>query len=298
MTEKLRKTLITALKIAVSAVLVYFIFTKIDLKEVLQTLRHSHPGLLVAATLLFVLSKILSAFRLQLYWRSIGASISQTANLQLYALGMFYNLFLPGGIGGDAYKGYVLQKHYTPNTKKVIAVLLLDRLSGMVLLLSYACLLALLLNNALFRPYTSVLIGAIPLGLVSFWWMHRRWFPYALPIFWKSLAYSATIQLLQLLCVLCLLQSLAITAHTVAYLLVFLVSSLVSVIPLTLGGIGSRELTFLYGAQWLGLAISPAISTSLTFFLITALTSLLGIVYHFKKNIPKQAAPSPGEDLG
>ena len=31
---------------------------------------------------------------------------------------MFYNLFLPGGIGGDAYKGYVIQKKYKPAPKK------------------------------------------------------------------------------------------------------------------------------------------------------------------------------------
>ena len=68
-----------------------------------------------------------------------------------------------------------------------------------------------------------------------------------------------------------------------AYLFIFMISSVVSVLPLTIGGIGSREVTFLYGAKWLELDANTAIGISFVFFLITALVSFLGIVFHFKK---------------
>lgn len=283
MTEKLRKKLITALKIVISAVLIYFIFTKIELKDVLQTLKKSDPIYLVLAILLFTLSKVLAAFRLQLYFHQIGARITQLANLKLYLLGMFYNLFLPGGIGGDAYKGYVVQKEYKPGTKKVVSVLLVDRLSGMLLLFVYACTLALLSSSAFFNGFNGFIAMAIPLSIVVFWWVNKRFFISGFPVFWKSLGYSALVQLAQLVCVLCILKSLSIGLDVVEYLFVFLVSSIVSVIPLTIGGIGSREVTFLYGAEWLGLNASTSIGISFTFFLITALVSLMGMYYHFKK---------------
>ncbi len=283
MTEKLRKKLITALKIVISAVLTYFIFTKIELKDVLQTLKKSDPIYLVLAILLFTLSKVLAAFRLQLYFHQIGARITQLANLKLYLLGMFYNLFLPGGIGGDAYKGYVVQKEYKPGTKKVVSVLLVDRLSGMLLLFVYACTLALLSSSAFFNGFNGFIAMAIPLSIVVFWWVNKRFFISGFPVFWKSLGYSALVQLAQLVCVLCILKSLSIGLDVVEYLFVFLVSSIVSVIPLTIGGIGSREVTFLYGAEWLGLNASTSIGISFTFFLITALVSLMGMYYHFKK---------------
>jgi hypothetical protein len=282
-TEKLRKKLITALKIVISAVLTYFIFTKIELKDVLQTLKKSDPIYLVLAILLFTLSKVLAAFRLQLYFHQIGARITQLANLKLYLLGMFYNLFLPGGIGGDAYKGYVVQKEYKPGTKKVVSVLLVDRLSGMLLLFVYACTLALLSSSAFFNGFNGFIAMAIPLSIVVFWWVNKRFFISGFPVFWKSLGYSALVQLAQLVCVLCILKSLSIGLDVVEYLFVFLVSSIVSVIPLTIGGIGSREVTFLYGAEWLGLNASTSIGISFTFFLITALVSLMGMYYHFKK---------------
>ncbi|MCA0957833.1 flippase-like domain-containing protein [Muricauda ruestringensis] len=283
MTEKLRKKLITALKIIVSAVLIYFIFTKIELKDVVQTLKKSEPLYLFMALLFFVLSKIISAFRTNLYFHQMGAKVSQLSNLKLYLLGMFYNLFLPGGIGGDAYKGYLIQKEYQPGTKKVVSSLLLDRLSGMLLLFIYACVLALLSKNEFFQSFFWLIVAAIPLSVVAFWFVNKIFFNSTLPVFWKSVSFSALVQLAQLVCVLFVLKSLSVDMDFIEYLLVFLVSSIVSVIPLTIGGIGSREVTFLYGAKWLGLDESTSIGISFTFFLITALTSLFGVIYHFKK---------------
>lgn len=283
MTEKLRKKLITALKIIISAVLIYFIFTKIELKDVVQTLKKSEPLYLFLALLFFVLSKIISAFRTNLYFHQMGAKVSQLSNLKLYLLGMFYNLFLPGGIGGDAYKGYVIQKVYQPGTKKVVSSLLLDRLSGMLLLFIYACVLALLSKNKFFQSFYWLIVAAIPLSVVAFWFVNKIFFTSTLPVFWKSVSFSALVQLAQLVCVLFVLKSLSVDMDFIEYLFVFLVSSIVSVIPLTIGGIGSREITFLYGAKWLGLDESTSIGISFTFFLITALTSLFGVIYHFKK---------------
>jgi len=282
-TEKLRKKLITALKIIVSAVLIYFIFTKIEFKDVLQTLKKSDPLFLLLALLFFVLSKVISAFRTNLYFHQIGAKVSQLSNLKLYLLGMFYNLFLPGGIGGDAYKGYVIQKEYQPGTKKVVSSLLLDRLSGMLLLFVYACVLAILSKNEFFKSFYWLIIAAIPLSVIAFWFVNKIFFTTTLPVFWKSVGFSALVQLAQLVSVLCILNSLSVNLDTIDYLFVFLVSSIVSVIPLTIGGIGSREVTFLYGAEWLGLDAGTSIGISFTFFLITALTSLFGVIYHFKK---------------
>ena len=283
MTEKLRKKGITALKIIISAVLIYFIFTKIELKDVLQTLKKSDPLYLFLALLFFVLSKVLSAFRTNLYFHQIGAKISQLSNLKLYLLGMFYNLFLPGGIGGDAYKGYVIQKEYQPGTKKVVSSLLLDRLSGMLLLFVYACVLSLLSKNEFFQSFYGLIVAGIPLSVVVFWFVNKTFFSTTLPVFWKSVGFSALVQLAQLVSVLFILKSLSVRLDTIEYLFVFLVSSIVSVIPLTIGGIGSREVTFLYGAEWLGLDASTSIGISFAFFLITALTSLFGVIYHFKK---------------
>ena len=279
----LRKKLITIAKIALSALLIYFIFTKVDFKEVLHLLKKTDPLYIFMAVLCFVASKVLAAVRLNLYFHELGIRLTQKSNLKLYLLGMFYNLFLPGGIGGDAYKGYLIKKQFEVETKKVVAVLVLDRLSGLLLLFIYACILGILLNNPWLNTY-NVPIGLLGvLSVVVFWLMNKRFFNFVLSVFWRSAGLSAFVQLTQLICAFFILQALAIQANEIAYLFIFLISSIVSVLPLTLGGIGSREVTFFYGATLLALDANTSISISMVFFLITALVSLFGIVYHFKK---------------
>lgn len=279
----LRKKGLTLLKIVSSAVLIYFVFTKIALQDVLSILKETDPMYLVLAALFFVLSKLLSAFRLNTYFHQLDIMLTTLSNIKLYLLGMFYNLFLPGGIGGDAYKGYLVKKKFDIPNRKIIGVLLIDRLSGLLLLVIYACFLALLMTSELIGDF-KVLFAAVGLfSGVAFWWVHGRFFPYLLPVFWKSSGYSALVQLAQLISAWCILEALGIEVHTILYLFIFLLSSIVAVLPLTIGGIGSREVVFYFGAAWLGLDQNSSVTISMVFFMITAVISLTGILFHFKK---------------
>lgn len=280
---KPNKKLVTALKIIISVVLLYFVFTKIAFEDVLNTVKKTHPIYLSIAIIFFILSKVIASFRINLYFHQLRVYLTQLSNLKLYLLGMFYNLFLPGGIGGDAYKGYTIRKQFPIETKKVVAVLVLDRLSGLLLLFIYACILITFLDVNSIRYKEIYAVLGMVLSSLIFWYLNKKLFGYVLPVFWKAFGLSALVQLFQLMSVLFILKALAIELNTVSYLFIFLVSSIVSVIPLTLGGIGSRELTFFYGATLLNLDKNTSIGISMVFFLITAAVSLSGIYYHFKK---------------
>ena len=291
------KAIATVIKLVVSGLLIYFIFSKIDVQEIGNTLRSSNPYYLILALLFFLFSKVIAAFRLNLYFQQLNVLLTQKSNLKLYALGMFYNLFLPGGIGGDAYKGYAIKKRFDVSTKKVVSVLVLDRLSGLLLLFVYACSLLLLVKQETIVALAPLFMIGIPVSVLVFWLLNRSFFGYALPIFWKSVAYSALVQLAQLIAVWGIMKSLGIELNQIAYLVIFLVSSIVSVIPLTIGGIGSREATFFYGASLLGLNENISVGISVIFFLITAFVSLLGVWYHFKKIDLKTSEDSIGIKL-
>ncbi|WP_423998457.1 lysylphosphatidylglycerol synthase transmembrane domain-containing protein [Maribacter sp. IgM3_T14_3] len=280
---KLNKKVTTTLKVLISAVLIYFIFTKIDVTEIKDILIKSNPLYLLLATFLFIISKFLGAIRLNLYFHQLKIMLTNKSNFELYLLGMFYNLFLPGGIGGDAYKGYILKKTFDIKTKKIVSVLVLDRLGGLLLLFIYACSLLAFLKIELLDGYRWMFIVAIPLSVIVFWLLNKKFFNFVLPIFWKSTALSALVQLAQLICIWFILLALNIEMNQISYLIIFLISSIVAVVPLTLGGIGSREVTFYYGAKLLGLDQSISVGISVLFFLITALVSLIGAWYHFKK---------------
>ena len=280
---KLNKKATTTLKVLISAILIYFIVTKIDVEEIKNILLKSNPLYIVLAFILFILSKIIAAIRLNLYFHQLNLLITHTSNFKLYLLGMFYNLFLPGGIGGDAYKGYILKKTFDVPTKKIVSVLVLDRLSGLLLLFIYTCALIAYIEVPIFNGYRWMFMLAIPLSIVIFWILNKKFFNYILPIFWKTIVLSALVQFAQLLSIWFILFALNIELNQIAYLIIFLVSSIVAVVPLTLGGIGSREVTFFYGAKLLGLDLNISVGVSVLFFLITALVSFVGVWYHFKK---------------
>ncbi len=280
---QVRKTATTALKIVFSAVLLYFVLSKIDFTQVKNSLSQVDSTYLIAALLLFLLSKVVAAYRLNLYFHAIKVPLSAKSNLELYLLGMFYNLFLPGGIGGDAYKGYLIHKKFGVSGKKVASALLLDRLSGLLLLVVLACILIFNLPIDQLQSVKYIFLLLPLLAVFSFWILNKRLFPFTGTIFWPSFFYSLIVQLLQLTSVYFLLCALQVQNNIPAYLLLFLISSIVAVLPLTIGGIGSREAAFYYGSKWLGLDENNAVAASMLFFLMTALVSLFGIIYHFKK---------------
>ncbi|WP_210518861.1 lysylphosphatidylglycerol synthase transmembrane domain-containing protein [Hymenobacter terricola] len=275
---RLRAALLLLLKLVLLAAALWFVFRRISPGQLAQVLARARPGWLGLAVVLFMASKWISARRLNYFQRAIGVHLSEAANLRLYWLGMFYNLFLPGGIGGDGYKVLVLRRIYPTKTAALVRALVLDRVSG---LLALGVLLA-------------ALTWVVPLPLPALWaWRAaagcgaagvllggaaatRRWFAAFGPTYWRTQALALGVQAAQVLCALALLAGTGTGTQRPAYLLVFLASSVAAALPFTVGGAGAREVVFLLGAQWLGLDAAVSVGLSLLFYLISAAVALPG----------------------
>jgi len=266
------------IKISITIWAIYYVWKHIDGVKMLETLNRANIWWILAAFVAFNLSKISSSFRLNYYFRAIGIRLDEWSNLKLYYIGMFYNLFLPGGIGGDGYKAYILQKRYDTGYKSLISSLLLDRISGMVALLLFG---GILFFFSSFRAIYSELTPLAIFGIVSIlplnYLLTKRFFGELMSVFLPTTIYAFAVQLLQLLSALFIVWSLPIgDGYLTDYLLLFLVSSIVAILPISIGGIGVRELTFLYGFSAIGADTTTAVIFSLIFFLITAVSSLIG----------------------
>jgi uncharacterized membrane protein YbhN (UPF0104 family) len=264
-------------KLAITVAALWYVFARLDLQQVFGTIAQSNFLYLAGALILFVLSKMVSSLRLNKFLTSTGIHISERTNLKLYLLGMYYNLFLPGGIGGDGYKIYLLNRKYEVRTRKIFWAVMMDRIIGLVALFCMAVVLFCFVPGM--SLYAWYIVFLIPLAITLSYLAFRRFFPYLLRVFRISNLFSLVVQLLQLLSALLILLSLKAPGNLEGYLFVFLISSMVAVLPLTIGGIGSREFTFMLGAQWLGLDLNLSIALSLLFYLITAFTSFWGIIY-------------------
>ena len=65
----------------------------------------------------------------------------------------------------------------------------------------------------------------------------------------------------------------------IAYLFIFLISSIVAAVTPSIGGAGTRELTFYFGSQFINLNADTSIALSVMFYLITVVVSFFGIYY-------------------
>lgn len=275
---KLKKLFKTVLKALITLWALYYVSIHIDRAELLNILKIADIGWLIAALVAFNASKIASAIRLNYYFRAIGIRLAEMKNLSLYYLGMFYNLFLPGGIGGDGYKAYLLEKRYSVGYKRLIASLLLDRISGVVALLFFAGVLFFYSHFVTLYGFLPPLVAlGILLTIVLNYLLTQKFFANFMGVFGITTLYAFVVQLLQLISALFIIWALPIDRlYTVDYLTLFLISSIVAVLPISIGGIGVRELTFLYGFALIGSDTTMAVTFSLLFFVITAISSLMG----------------------
>lgn len=263
------------IKLAVTAVCLWYVSRKIDWALTWQLIQQSNKWWLVAGAVLFILSKIVSSFRLNIYFKSIGVHLSEVANLKLYWLGMFYNLFLPGGIGGDAYKVILLNRNKKQSVKLLSASVLLDRVSGVIGLAILAAIYFALICDQ--KGYSTSLLAAIIPALFVYYLFIKKIFPSFISAFTGTLLLGLLVQALQILCAYCIMASINITEHQSAYIFIFLLSSIVAILPFTIGGLGAREVVFLWGSSLFFLDKQQSIYISILFYLITLLVSFVGV---------------------
>ena len=268
---------------------IWYVMSKISFKEVLEVFSKANIYFLIAAFIFLVISFVFSAFRQNLSFRNTGAHISQSLNIKLFWLGMFYNLFLPGGIGGDGYKVYLVNKYRRNGLKKNIGTMLINRISGLVAIVMITVVLYYL--SGLHIPFGKGAWVAIPLIYLFYLLILKYFFKSFLNIhaglFWWSLG----LQGMQFISAILILSAFHQTTGLFDYLFLFFISAIATALPITIGGIGAREMVFLIGAKTLGLDNELCIALSFMFFLLSAIISFGGLYWVFLPPFRREAIP-------
>lgn len=256
---------------------IYITLNQIDLEALISLLRDVNFSYIIISTVLYFLSQLISSERLRLILNSNQYEISFINNFILYLLGIFYNFFIPGGFGGDAYKFYLMNKNYNWDLKKLFKLLVFDRLIGLGALV---CILLFIIQNFIFKLSLIItiisMIVALILGLIIVKYIFKNHH-----IYLESLGLSLVNQFLQFLAILCIILSLGVDDNFIEIIVVFICSSILSVF--SIGGIGIREYIFLISASFI--KVSPEISASigLLFTFSASFSTIPGLVYLVKK---------------
>jgi hypothetical protein len=193
---------------------------------------------------------------------------------------MYYNLFLPGAISGDAYKVVLLNRKYQASYKKTSAAVLLDRFSGVlalgVILSAYGVAI---LHNQIYD--TILIIGALA-AIAGLYCVVRFFLKDFLPGFFPTFVWGLAVQGCQVICIYFILLSLHITTNQHEWVFIFLLAAVISVLPISLGGgLGTREVVFAEGAKFFHLEPQTGVVISLLFYLLTVIGSIWGLYFVF-----------------
>ncbi len=271
----------TGIKGIILGIIIWLILRKTDERLLISVFREVKLLWVAWALAWFALSKLISALRFNQMLRTEGIHLPSLVNIRLYWLCMYYNLLLPGGISGDGYKIKLLMDSFGRPFKRLLSLTLMDRISGVAALGQLALLL--LFYVAEFRSFWYLILAAFFSSFIVCWRVFR-WLAGRHPKVWLTTSLqSLGVQAAQSIATLGLVFALAQGTHWPDYLVLFLVSSVVAMLPITIGGAGARELTFLYGSQFLDVHAEKAVAIGFLFYLISTFVSLLGIVFSFRK---------------
>ena len=282
--KKYKSWLFTTIKIVLSILAIVYVLKKVPLKDVSGILFSARTIFLIIALLLFVASKVVASFRTLLILNRYNVSINWWRNLKLYWTGMFYNLFMPGGIGGDVYKTVIINQMHTSGIKTSAGAIIMDRVAGVAALTILAFIG--MIFTSLYEKFSWVVFAGIPLTVAGFTGLIYFFTPKLKGLSGKLLGWSFMVQILQVLCVIFILLSFRIDTFYAQYILIFLISSIAAMLPLSIGGIGVRELVFYSLSNYFYLDQGVAVTVSFTFFIITAFSSLWGGITAFDRDIP------------
>jgi uncharacterized membrane protein YbhN (UPF0104 family) len=279
--------------IVVTGGLLYWVFSKVPFAKIKFRLAHANRAWLSAAILCYIGSMLFSSWRLLSFFKSIGLKLDWRFNLRLYFLGLCYNVLLPGGIGGDGYKIYLLHKTYKLPTKKVFWAILFDRLSGFWAIGAIVVGLIILIPS--FPYHLAIPLSIVSVGSVIYYFVARKFFRDYTHNFFSGHLKAIGVQSMQLLCIVCLLLAQDFNGKFAPYLLSFLFSSLAAVIPFSLGGGGIRDALFLTLARQFSLVEDMAVYLSLSFYLISIVVALIGIYYVLRPKRLERGLQKPSE---
>lgn len=302
----MKSKLIIIGKISVSFILIAFLLTRVDLIQIWQQLQTLSWQFIVLIMLYYTALQLISCWRWQIVLKSTGHLVAIKTLFSSYFAGMFLNLFLPGSFGGDVYRVYrIAQK--TKDTEAALVSVFLERFTGLTAL-SMLAFCALPFAFAVVERWDIIIIFFITIGVLiggvllivspkllifSERWLQKLRLSYLVARIAKmqillikfthhrqALIYSIGLSFFLMLGIVyyhyLIAQQLRIHV-SYSQLLVFIpIITVITLLPISLGGMGVKEGLWVYLFGRIGLTAEQALLISLTMTILCWLLSLPG----------------------
>jgi glycosyltransferase 2 family protein len=303
------------LRVLVSIGIVVYILVDVDLADLARTLAGVRIGLVACAVALYLVGQALSVCKWCMLGQSVGFAEPFVAYARFYFIGTFFNLFAPSTIGGDVVRALYLGGGRRPGL--AVNSVLFDRVSGLALLMALGAIALIAFPEyGLPWPLTASIIGGGTL-LVLGWWMCPRLVRFLpernrirqqveneLGPFWRDRRLLACVSVVSILfhltqVVVQYVLVMAAGAHVpFSYCLVYHpVISVMTALPVSVGGLGVREGGYLYFLTRIDIDDSIAVTVGVLWFAVTVVAGLVGgaLFVASGAELPRLRAKEPAE---
>jgi len=301
-------------KLAVSFGLLGVLLWTQDLGSVFALMRDADPMWLAAAVVVMMIGQTLTALTWGILLAARGLAVRMRDVVNIYYMSSFIGTWLPSSTGPDVLRAYYLARH-VDGYDAVGSMLVLRFISllglGLFALVGIYAVPSQLPPEALLLALLLVL-GSAGALVVGFTERPRRWATAVLEaIGLRSLAgmvgkvhgalhayrqspralvvatvLSLAVQLFRILEIYCAALALGAEVSFQHYLVLVPVTTLITLIPISLAGIGVREGAFVYFFSRVGMSESMAFSLSLLVFGLTLVLWAIGaVLYWFDKPV-------------
>lgn len=305
-----RKRLWFALRLVVTGALCWWIATQVDWWLLASKLYHANPwAIALVIGLGFVNVVVVSSYKWQQLLRMHDLAYPLMRLARWYCIATFLSRALPTNIGGDAYRIYKTLNNARNRTCAVLAVVA-DRLSGLIALMLMGFVAA-LFSWALTGHWLSANLSALGsagliAGLLVLFVLWRwplmaklaklRVGPVSLSVLLEHIGeYArdrgrlATVMLLSLLfhanrvlCMWLLVNAVGASAHVADLAVALAAMTVIGLLPISIGGLGLVDGTFIVIMGQYGLAQEAALSAMLLTRALVLPVHFLGAVLYFR----------------
>lgn len=297
----------TITKTIVSLVLISLLIYAVDFNSFINEIKKTRLLFLIIGLSFSIPGILLSTYKWQILLQAHGIQQVGFWHLwRLYYIGMFFSNFLPTEVGGDVIRSYNVGKA-SGRQAEAFAAVTMERMTGLVAMVIYS-FAGIFLNWSFATRLGLIQIGLLGLAIMMvalFLLFHKgfaRWAKRKLEIgpvkkmidklkgFYLSLAdyskkpslmanamiLSVVFQFLAIASVHFLLLAIDISVSFSMLILIVPMVSLISIIPISINGIGLREGAFVFLFSQIGVAPSESFAVSIFYRIASLLPSLFG----------------------
>jgi glycosyltransferase 2 family protein len=135
----LKQWLIPIFKLGVAAALIFWLIQS-ERFDMAALSKLNAVSVWLTGLVVFLMVFLINSKRWQILLRFEQVNISYTESVRLSLIGLFFNFFVPGGVGGDVVKGSYLIRHHKSQAWFIGWSILVDRVFGVLALLLYSAL--------------------------------------------------------------------------------------------------------------------------------------------------------------